>query len=207
MGRASPWQPEGFGGQSTVSPIETWHGDSAPAYDEIRRRALELVESRRIDPVLERETATRSLVAGAVEEYQRRAHLGQGRALHNPGEMIDRVLRAVSELGPLTELLARSDIEEVFIEGGRVSFLDSTGRLRALDQPSSEPENRHVVERLLAETDRRLDASSPIVQARVLDGAARLTAVIPPIADQLSATIRRYALGARPSLRWWNWDR
>jgi pilus assembly protein CpaF len=109
---------------------------TAPAYDEIRRRALELVESRRIDPVLERETA-RSLVAGAVDEYQRRAHLGQGRALHNPGEMVDRVLRAVSELGPLTELLSRSDVEEVFIEGGRVSFLDSTGRLRALDQPSS----------------------------------------------------------------------
>ena len=166
---------------------------SAPAYDEIRRRALELVESRRIDPVLERDMA-RALVTGAVEEYQRRAHLGQGRALHNPTEMIDRVLRAVSELGPLTELLGRSDIEEVFIEGGRVSFLDNTGRLRALDEPSSEPENRQVVERLLAETDRRLDASSPIVQARVLDGAARLTAVIPPIADQLSATIRRYAL-------------
>jgi pilus assembly protein CpaF len=166
---------------------------SAPAYDEIRRRALELVESRRIDPVLERDMA-RALVTGAVDEYQRRAHLGQGRALHNPTEMIDRVLRAVSELGPLTELLGRSDIEEVFIEGGRVSFLDNTGRLRALDEPSSEPENRQVVERLLAETDRRLDASSPIVQARVLGGAARLTAVIPPIADQLSATIRRYAL-------------
>jgi pilus assembly protein CpaF len=108
--------------------------------------------------------------------------------------MIERVLRAVSDLGPLTELLSRTDIEEIFIEGGRVSYLDGSGRLRALDQPSSEPENRHLIERLLAETDRRLDASSPIVQARVLDGAARLTAVIPPIADQLSATIRRYAL-------------
>jgi pilus assembly protein CpaF len=108
--------------------------------------------------------------------------------------MIDRVLRAVSELGPLTDLLARRDLEEVFIEGGRVSYIDSIGRLRGLDQPTSEAENRHVVDRLLAESDRRLDASSPIVQARVLEGSARLTAVISPIADQLSVTIRRYAL-------------
>lgn len=165
----------------------------APAYEEIRRRALELVETRRIDPVGDRDAA-RDVVRGAVEEYQRKAHLGQGRALHNPSDMVDRVLRSVSELGPLTDLLRRTDVEEIFIEGGRVSYLDNLGRLRGLDQPTSEPENRHVVDRLLAETDRRLDASAPIVQARVLDGSARLTAVISPIADQLSATVRRYAL-------------
>jgi hypothetical protein len=51
-----------------------------------------------------------------------------------------------------------------------------------------------VVERLLSTTDRRLDTASPIVQGRVLDGSARLTAVIPPVSDLLSATIRRYAL-------------
>ncbi|HSL27016.1 MAG TPA: ATPase, T2SS/T4P/T4SS family [Acidimicrobiia bacterium] len=165
----------------------------APAYDEIRRRALEMVESTRIDPTADRD-ATRALVTGVVEEYQRRAHLGHGRALHDPHEMVERILRAVSELGPLTELLRRGDVEEVFIEGARVAYLDNAGRLRGLDQPSSEPENRHLVDRLLAETDRRLDASSPIVQARVLSGSARLTAVIPPIADHLSVTVRRYAL-------------
>jgi pilus assembly protein CpaF len=165
----------------------------APAYEEIRQRALEMVEAGRIDPNGDRETV-RQLVAGAVEEYQRRAHLGQGRSLHDPREMVDRVLRSVAEYGPLTDLLRRTDVEEIFVEGARVSFLESSGRLRGHDQPTSEAENRHVVDRMLAETDRRLDASSPIVQARVLGGAARLTAVIPPIADQLSVTIRRYAL-------------
>jgi pilus assembly protein CpaF len=47
---------------------------------------------------------------------------------------------------------------------------------------------------MLAATDRRLDASTPIVQARILDGGARLTAIIPPVSDHVSATIRRYAL-------------
>ena len=165
----------------------------APAYEEIRRRALEMVEAGRVDPNGDRETV-RQVVAGAVEEYQRRAHLGHGRSLHDPHQMVDRVLRSVAEYGPLTDLLRRADVEEIFVEGARVSFLESSGRLRGLDQPTSEAENRHVVDRLLGETDRRLDASSPIVQARVLNGAARLTAVISPIADQLSVTIRRYAL-------------
>jgi pilus assembly protein CpaF len=166
---------------------------SAPAYEEIRRRALELVESTRIDPVNDRDAA-RAVVTTSVDEYQRRAHLGNGRALHNPAEMVERVIRSVSELGPLTDLIARRDVEEIFIEGGRVAYLDGQGRLRGLDQPTSEVENRHVIDRLLADGDRRLDAASPIVQARVLAGSARLTAVIPPVADQLSATIRRYAL-------------
>ncbi len=163
------------------------------AYEEIRRRAVALVEERGIDVTADR-NAARAVVSGAVEDYQRRAHLGRSRALADPAGMIDRVLRSVAEFGPLTDLLARPDLEEVFIEGSRVTFIDSAGRLRALDQPTSERENRQVLDRLLADSDRRLDASSPLVQARILDDSARLTAVIPPVSDRLSATIRRYAL-------------
>lgn len=162
------------------------------AYEVIRRRSVALVEERGIDGT--DRAALRAVVSGAVDDYQRGAHLGRSRALADPSGMIERVLRSIADLGPLTELLERPDLEEVFIEGSRVSYLDSTGRLRALDQPTSERENRQVLDRLLADSDRRLDASSPLVQARVLDDSARLTAVIPPVADRLSATIRRYAL-------------
>ena len=85
-------------------------------------------------------------------------------------------------------------MEEVFIEGPRVTFIDGEGRLRGLQEPTTLEENRQVVNRLLAGSDRRLDASQPIVQARVMGDSARLTAVIPPIADRLSVTLRRYAL-------------
>lgn len=163
------------------------------AYEDIRRRAIGLMEEQRVDPDKDRD-ATRRIVATAVDRYQARAQLGEGRALHHPAGMIERVLRSLSAFGPLTELFAREDIEEIFIEGGRVTYIDGSGRLRGLDQPTTLEENRHVVERLLARSDRRLDSSTPIVQARVLGDTARLTAVIPPIADHLSATIRRYAL-------------
>ncbi|MDH3303136.1 MAG: ATPase, T2SS/T4P/T4SS family [Acidimicrobiia bacterium] len=163
------------------------------AYEEIRKAAVALIEERRIDPVADRSRA-RSVVAETVNDYQRRAHLGHTRALRDPAEMTDRVLGSIADYGPLTELLSRPDIEEVFIEGSQVSFIDSSGILKALTVPTTEHENRQVVDRLLGATDRHLDTSSPIVQARVLDDTARLTAVVSPIADKLSVTIRRYAL-------------
>lgn len=166
--------------------------DRSNAYDIIRRRALELVEEAHAHAG-EREVV-RELVTRAVDEYQRLSNLGENRAISDPNDMAERIVRSISDFGPLTELLARTDVEEIFIEGSRVTFIDGTGRLRGLGEPTTLEENRQVVDRLLSATDRRLDASSPIVQGRVLDGTARLTAVIPPIADQLSATIRRYAL-------------
>src|SRR6185312_5327294 len=138
--------------------------------------------------------AVRAEVSGAVDEYQRAALLGEHLALADPAELADRVLRSITDLGALTDLLARRDVEEIFIEGPRVSYLDGSGRLRGLTVPTSEDENRHVVERMLAATDRQLNTKHPLVQARVLGGSARLTAAIPPVGDQLSATLRRYVV-------------
>lgn len=163
------------------------------AYAKIRGAALDLIEERSIDPQTDRRGA-RTLVKRAVKDYCRRTQVGLDRALRDPDDMTERVLRSIADYGPLTELLARSDVEEVFIEGPRVTFIDGGGRLRGLKEPTTLEENRQVVDRLLAGSDRRLDASQPIVQARVMGDSARLTAVIPPIADRLSATLRRYAL-------------
>lgn len=165
----------------------------ASAYHEIRHRSLAVIEERRVDPTLAPDEVT-AIIREAVDGYQTKAHVGEVKALRDPGEMLDRVLRSILEYGPLTDLLRRPDIEEVFIEGAGVRFIDGEGTLRPLEVPTTEEENRHVVDQLLAETDRRLDASSPMVQARVLGGTARLTAVTPPISDELSVTIRKYAL-------------
>jgi len=136
----------------------------------------------------------RDTVTAAVDEYQSRAHHGDHAPLYDPAAMIERVLRAVTDLGALSELVARRDVEEIFIEGARVSYLDDRGRLRGWVMPTSEDENRRAIEQLLAATDRQLHATSPLVQARVLEGTARLTAAIPPVADRLSATLRRYTV-------------
>jgi pilus assembly protein CpaF len=163
------------------------------AYHEIRQKALERIDGSGLDPQRDKERLV-ELLRATVADYQRQSHLGESRTLVDPDATVRRLLQSVSYYGPLGDLMDREDIEEIFIEGARVTYLDATGHLRGLEVPSTESENRQVVERLMAATDRRLDASQPVTQARILDGTARITAVIPPVADRLSATIRRYAL-------------
>jgi pilus assembly protein CpaF len=163
------------------------------AYDVIRREVHVRIDRRRLRPDVDLD-AVRHEVGATVDEYQRAALLGAHLPLADPSDLADRVLRSITDLGPLTELLARRDVEEIFIEGARVSYLDGSGRLRGLAVPTSEDENRQVVERMLATTDRQLNTKHPMVQARVLGGTARLTAAIAPVGDQLSATLRRYVV-------------
>lgn len=166
---------------------------TADVYEKLRREALTRIDGTGLDPI-EQADAVRVLLEATVDEYQQKAHLGAGRSLADPGATVERLVRAVSGRGPLTDLLSRPDVEEVFVEGDRITYLEAGGTLRSSPVPTSETENRQMIEQLMAATDRRLDASSPIAQARILDGTARLTAVIPPVSDHLSATIRRYAL-------------
>ena len=163
------------------------------AYDVIRHDAIAGIERLRLQP--ERQLAeVRAEVERAIDDYQRRARLGEQVPLGDADTMMQRVLRSITDLGPLTELLARDDVEEIFVEGARVTYLDTSGRLRGLAEPTTEDENRQILDRLLADTERQLNAKHPMVQARVLDGTARLTAAIAPVADHLSATVRRYTV-------------
>lgn len=163
------------------------------AYEELRKEALARIDGRGIDPARQPDVV-RDLLRATVEDYQRRAHLGQARTLVDPGATIERLARSVTGRGPLIELLESASVEEVFVEGDQVTYIEAGGALRSAAVPTTEEENRQAIQQLISTTDRRLDASSPIAQARVLDGTARLTAVIPPIADRLSATVRKYAL-------------
>ena len=165
----------------------------ADAYDLIRRDVLVRLEKKRLNAETD-VPEIRLEVERAVDEYQRRSHLGSETPLHDPRAMTERILRSVTDFGALSDLLGRRDVEEIFIEGPRVSYLDTQGRLRGLTEPTSEDENLQIIDRLLGQTERQLNAKNPIVQARVLAGTARLTAAIPPVADQLSATLRRYTV-------------
>ena len=162
-------------------------------YEELRKEALSRIDGRGIDPSHQPD-AVKDLMRSTVDDYQRRAHLGEVRSLADPAATVERLVESVTGRGPLIRLIESSHIEEVFIEGDRVTYIEAGGALHGSSTPTTEEENRQVVQQLVSATDRRLDASSPIAQARVLDGTARLTAVIPPVSDRLSATVRKYAL-------------
>ena len=160
-------------------------------YDRLRRQLLDRLDSDRIDPA-DQPDRVRTIVARLVAEYQRDAEIGTEARLRDVGQMATRLVESVTAYGPLTHVLAAPDVEEIFVEGPRVTWMDRTGRLHGLDVPTTEEENRAVIDRLLAPTSRSLDTRNPMVQARVLDGAARLSVAVPPVAEGLSATIRRH---------------
>jgi pilus assembly protein CpaF len=163
------------------------------AYAEIRREVLAGIERRRLRPA-EQLREVQSEIERAIDDYERRARLDGQMVLGDPRAMAQRVLRSITEMGPLSALLARPDVEEIFIEGARVTYLDANGRLHGLAETTSADEARQIIERMLAESERTLNAKHPLVQARVLRGTGRLTVAIPPIAEHVSATVRRYTV-------------
>ena len=136
----------------------------------------------------------RAEIERAVDDYQRRARLGDEVPLGDPPAMVQRVLRSITDLGPLSELLARRDVEEVFVEGARVTYLDTDGRLRGLSEPTHRrrepPDRRSAARRDRAPAQRQASARAGACARR--HGASHRA--IPPVADRLSATVRRYTV-------------
>ncbi|MET0862668.1 MAG: CpaF family protein [Microbacterium sp.] len=108
--------------------------------------------------------------------------------------LIDEIGADVLGYGPIEALLAEDAVTEIMVNGPDQIFVERAGRLR-LDPArfSSEAQLRRVIERIVAKVGRRIDESSPLVDARLADGS-RVNAIIPPLAvDGSSLTIRKFA--------------
>lgn len=109
----------------------------------------------------------------------------------------DQLIRTVVDeavgLGPLEPLLADSRVSEIMVNRHDEIFIESAGQLRRhAGGFSSEQAVLGVIERIVSPLGRRIDESSPMVDARLRDGS-RVNAVIPPIALRgASITIRKF---------------
>lgn len=168
---------------------------SLSPYEQLRNEVTDGIKDARLDPETDPH-GVRDFVLGAIEQWQSVARKGlDGKELLvRPDEMAERIVRYVLEYGPLTGPLADSGVEEIFIEGDDIFFIDGGGYMRGVNDVTMADENLAVVRRLLQDSGREITERDPMVQARVLDGTVRLGAVIPPIADQLSVTIRKYTM-------------
>jgi pilus assembly protein CpaF len=113
-------------------------------------------------------------------------------------EIVARILRDTVGLGPLEDLLADPEVEEVMVNGPDRVYVERRGRIEPTEvQFADEAELRNSIERILAPLGRRVDELSPMVDARLADGS-RVNVVIPPLAvDGPALSIRRFA-AARP---------
>jgi pilus assembly protein CpaF len=116
-----------------------------------------------------------------------------------PGE-VDRVVEAMLDdalgAGPLESLMRDPEVTEVIVNGPADVYAERRGTLRRESVRFEDAAHlRHVIERIVSAVGRRVDESSPMVDARLPDGS-RVNAVIPPVAiDGPLLTVRRFAAG------------
>jgi pilus assembly protein CpaF len=131
----------------------------------------------------------------AVREHVRRLAPLAGAAERE--RLVGAAVARLDGLGPLDALIRDATIDEVLVNGGgeiwteRAGILERCGSIGADDLAT-------VIERILAPLGRRLDRTTPIVDARLGDGT-RVCAVVPPISvDGTCLSLRRFRGGALP---------
>jgi pilus assembly protein CpaF len=106
------------------------------------------------------------------------------------------LLDEVFGLGPLEALLSDPKISDILINGKDKVFVERGGKLQRVD--TAFRDDRHllqIIDRIVSRVGRRVDESSPMVDARLPDGS-RVNAIIPPLAlDGPSMSIRRFGTG------------
>ena len=173
------------------------HGQS-DAQEERGRLKQELVESLGVDMVAaivstQDAARARSELAAACERVLVASDFDDVPQARRQ-ELIAQVLDEVCGLGPIQPLLDDPTVTEIMVNGCASLYFERDGRLHPADAVFDTPEQIHVViDRILAPLGRRLDASSPIVSARLSNGD-RVNAVSEPIAvDGPAVTIRRFS--------------
>lgn len=108
--------------------------------------------------------------------------------------LISEVRDDVLGLGPLQRLLDDENITEIMVNGPDNVYVERDGKIgRAGVRFTSEQHLRQIIERVVSRIGRRIDESSPMVDARLEDGS-RVNAIIPPLAFTGSTlTIRKFA--------------
>jgi len=105
-------------------------------------------------------------------------------------ELLDEIIG----FGPITSLLADKSVTEIMVNGPNHVYIERDGKLVLTDAKFKNDNHvMHVIKRIVAPIGRRIDESSPMVDARLPNGS-RVNAIIPPLAiDGPSITIRKFA--------------
>jgi pilus assembly protein CpaF len=111
--------------------------------------------------------------------------------------LIDEVLDETFGFGPLEVLLKDPTISDILVNGPHKIYVERRGKLEKTDVKFRDNDHLlQIIDRIVSKIGRRVDETSPMVDARLPDGS-RVNAIIPPLAlDGPSMSIRRF--GANP---------
>jgi pilus assembly protein CpaF len=159
---------------------------------EIHRTLISKLDLEKLSRV--NSSQARQAVAGIVKEIiaDQRVPLSHDEQERIQADLLDEVFG----LGPLEPLLRDAKISDILVNDKDHVFIEKNGLLQRVD--TTFRDDRHllqIIDRIVSRVGRRVDESSPMVDARLPDGS-RVNAIIPPLAlDGPSMSIRRFGTG------------
>ncbi|MGO4490779.1 CpaF family protein [Arthrobacter sp. 2YAF22_2] len=193
-----PWA----GTAQSVANESPWNEPGSKDHSAEANDALTAVKDRAGAALYERmgsRISDSSLDEGELHDYAKdelRAIIEEDEIPLTSGEqqrLVQEILDDVIGLGPLQKFLADDAVTEVMVNGPDKIYVERGGKLFLTGSRfTSEEHLRRIIERIVTKVGRRIDESSPLVDARLSDGS-RVNAIIPPLAvNGASLTIRKF---------------
>ncbi|MGA2831771.1 MAG: CpaF family protein [Terracidiphilus sp.] len=159
---------------------------------EIHRTLISKLDLEKLSRV--NSSQARQAVAGIVKEIiaDQRVPLNFDEQEKIQADLLDEVFG----LGPLEPLLRDAKISDILVNDKDHVFIEKGGLLQRVDTTFRDDHHLlQIIDRIVSRVGRRVDESSPMVDARLPDGS-RVNAIIPPLAlDGPSLSIRRFGTG------------
>jgi pilus assembly protein CpaF len=157
---------------------------------ELHKRLLDLINLQALDQM------SRAQIEAEVGDIVYEELTKQNHALNNAERkaLVSDVLDELLGLGPIEPLLKDPTITDILINGASQVFVERYGVLET--SPVRFKDERHllrIIQKIVSAVGRRVDESSPMVDARLADGS-RVNAVVPPLAiDGSTLSIRKFS--------------
>jgi pilus assembly protein CpaF len=197
LNKGKPEKPEGeplaAPGLSSLVVKPTNIAARIPNIDKIKKAVHErLITSLGMNSDTYSPDVVHKRIAELVDQYCDETKLRLTK--HDQDELAELIINDVLGLGPLESLLEDPEVSEIMVNGPKTLFIERRGRITQADlEFETEAHLRKVIDRIVARIGRRVDESSPMVDARLPDGS-RVNIVIPPLAVQgSSVTIRKFS--------------
>jgi pilus assembly protein CpaF len=157
----------------------------------IHRHLIERIELAKVDvlPRADVERQIRELVENLLAEEEIPLSLWER------NQIIQEIQHETFGLGPIEPLIRDPSVSDILVNGPRDVFVERRGKLEETNVIFRDDAHLlQIIERIVSEVGRRVDESSPMVDARLPDGS-RVNAIIPPLAlDGPMLSIRRFAV-------------
>src|SRR5680860_581970 len=190
--RSQPVAPNGHEPAAEPSPVNGRVRDPFAAVKaSVHQALLDSLGPQLYDPHLEQsdlELRVRQTLQSVIESEN--TPLAAADRTRIAQEVADEILGH----GPLEPLLRDGEITEIMVNGPNHIFVERAGKIYAVDARfTSDAHLRRTIDKIVGRVGRRVDESSPMVDARLADGS-RVNAVIAPIAlDGSILTIRKFS--------------